>query len=229
MKKSTLATKQEKRFRKEFTDESGVQCVLVVKVRFDDQCGNGHNSFAVTADLYDRTHRNGESSTTLADGKRRWWGAGGWLHDEVEKRFPELAHLLRWHLCSTDGPMHYIANTVYHAGDKDCWGLRKGEARQIRNGRTGKPSWILEADKKLPEHVDADECPTETATLRYVPWNTIGDGKERDLDAARKCAVWPDATDGELTEPGLEQRLADRLPALLESFRDDVEGLGFVW
>jgi hypothetical protein len=27
--------------------------------------------------------------------------------------WPEFAHLLKWHLTSTDGPMHYIANTLY--------------------------------------------------------------------------------------------------------------------
>lgn len=91
---------------------------LVVKIRHDDECGNGHNTFAITATLSEKA-KNGQ-----------WvWQSGGCLHKEVAAWFPELAPLLKWHLCSTDGPMHYLANTMYHAGDRDCWGLRKGEPR----------------------------------------------------------------------------------------------------
>lgn len=47
---------------------------------------------------------------------KRWVeDSGGCIHDEVAKHFPELAHLIKWHLSSTDGPMHYVANTVYWA------------------------------------------------------------------------------------------------------------------
>jgi hypothetical protein len=49
------------------------------------------------------------------------------MHDEAVKIFPEYAHLIKWHLVSSDEPMHYAANTMYHASDKDCWGKRKGE------------------------------------------------------------------------------------------------------
>lgn len=65
-----------------------------VVLRFDDRCGNGHNTFTITIDA-----RN----------------YGGCMHDEIREHFPEYAHLIKWHLVSTDGPMHYIANTVYHA------------------------------------------------------------------------------------------------------------------
>jgi len=71
---------------------------LVATIRYDDECGNGHNSFAITCDLYN---------------KRGQWEAGGCLHDQFIKAFPEYAHLVKWHLCSSDGPMHYIANTLY--------------------------------------------------------------------------------------------------------------------
>lgn len=42
------------------------------------------------------------------------------IHDDIAKHFPELAPLLRWHLCSTDSPMHYVANALYWAG-KTKW------------------------------------------------------------------------------------------------------------
>lgn len=73
---------------------------LTVELRFDDNCRNGHHTFAATAVL----RENGKEC------------AGGCLHDEIARHFPELAHLLRWHLCSTDGPMHYVANTLYFLG-----------------------------------------------------------------------------------------------------------------
>ena len=77
---------------------------LVATIQYDDECGNGHNSFAITCDLYN---------------KRGRWEAGGCLHDEFMEAFPEYAHLVKWHLCSSDGPMHYIANTIYHAKNND--------------------------------------------------------------------------------------------------------------
>lgn len=181
---------------------------LTVTVRYDDQCGNGHNTFSITA--------TGQ-------------GRCGCLHDEIAEKLPELAHLIKWHLCSSDGPMHYIANTLYHVSDKDCWGLRKGETRQLRNGKTGELCWILEADKELPKYAHGDNPPDETATLRYVPWNRIGEGKARELDYARSSAIWPDATDEELLADNLEERLKARLPKLMEEFRLVVESLGFVF
>jgi hypothetical protein len=55
----------------------------------------------------------------------------------------------------------------------------------------------------------------------------LHEGKERDLDAASHSAIWPDATDEELTEPGLKERLLARLPQLLEEFKQAVEHFGF--
>ena len=97
---------------------------LTVTIRHDDECGNGHNTFAITGDLYTkRTYKNG--IIVWQD------DACGMLHDEVARFFPDLAPLLKWHLCSTDGLMHYVANTLFHAGDKDCWGKRKGEPKNF--------------------------------------------------------------------------------------------------
>lgn len=77
---------------------------LIVEIRHDDECENGHNSFTITAKL----------SEQLANGQDRFF-AGGRLHEEVVRFFPELEKYIKWHLCSTDGPMHYIANTMYFA------------------------------------------------------------------------------------------------------------------
>lgn len=77
---------------------------IVAELRFDDGCKNGHASFAITGEIRDTRYRGDRAIVTC-----------GCIHDEIAKHFPELAHLIPWHLTSTDGPMHYIANTVYLA------------------------------------------------------------------------------------------------------------------
>ena len=192
---------------------------LEVVIRHDDECGNGHNTFSITGTLYERGRDV----------------AGGCLHEEVRQFFPELAPYIKWHLCSTNGPVHYIANTVYHAGDKDCHGLRKGESRQIRNGKTGQLAWQLTAHDAegnevplyaLKKYLDADECPPCPYTLNYTPWCRIGEGKEPDLEVARSSAIWPDATLEQLQD---KAQLEARLPELMKEFQAAVESLGLVY
>ena len=161
---TTLTQDQALTFQAKYVNNLGHDEKLVAVVRHDDRCGNGHNTFSVTA-------------TTYVGGRDI---AGGCLHDEIRNRIPELAPFIKWHLTSTDGPLHYIPNTVYHAGEYQ-------------------------------------------ATLR------VDGGKDRNLNRARRTSVWPDATDKELTEPGLEQRLPDRLPELLEDFQAAVESLGLTY
>lgn len=121
-----------------------------------------------TANYYRMLGRAGILEARATAGERWREGSGGCIHGEIAKHFPALAPFVKWHLCSSDGPLHYVANTVYLAGN-------------------------------------------------------------RELDAARRAAIWPDATDEDLTAPGLEQRLEARLPALLAEFRNAVESLGFVF
>lgn len=222
--------------------ENGKEFSITVTLRFDDHCRNGHEDFSVTADI--REIRNGAS----------YEYTGGCCHDEIAKHFPEWSHLIKWHLTSTDGPIHYIQNTLYQADDRDCWGLRKGEKRQIKNGRTGELCWHLEAvnpgksglkstfqtDEYLTEETvplfalveNADGvCPANPPEMRWVPWCRTGEGKERNLEAARHCAVWPEATDEELMQDRetLKAALEARLPALKAAFKRDMLAVGFVW
>ena len=156
---------QERKFVKNFERE-GKKYVIEATVRHDDSCKNGHNTFSITGEMVDGSWRR---------------HSFGCIHEEIAEHFPELRHLLKWHLCSTDGPLHYVANTVYHAGDRDHWGK--------------------------------------------------ANGKQRDLDAARRSAIWPDATDEQLSssKEELTALLEARLPALLEEFRRDVEAFGFIY
>lgn len=76
---------------------------LVVKLRWDDECSNGHKTFSITGEAY---YRKPFSDRNMA--------AGGCIHDEIAKHAPEFRDCIPFHLVSEDGPLHYEANTLYH-------------------------------------------------------------------------------------------------------------------
>jgi hypothetical protein len=199
--------------------------------------------------------------------------SGGCAGQEYyDKNWPELAHLRKWHLCSTKGPMYYVANSLYHASNRDCWGFLKGEVKSYETTITfdNVPikhkidkkflKWIFEQDKqtlciverpytgteyKFDPHYSFEgfgqnwyECPFKTkeeaqdflnallnckVTLHETPcaW---GEGKEPDLEAARSCAIWPDAQLEDFTKEKLEARL----PKLMEQFRKELNEFGLL-
>lgn len=168
------------------------------------------------------------------DGKME---ACGCLHDHIKEHCPQYAYLIKWHMCSIRGPMYYVENTIYLAGDRDHWGLRAGEFRQHTSrgrdqngGVEGVLNWKLELPEGLRRDVYAAECPPPV-TLTWQPNGITGVGKKRELDAARQVAVWPDATDEELMqEPeALKAALLARLPKLMEEFRKDMASIGFTF
>ena len=221
---SILTKHQVKIYGPKIYTEGGETYKLTATVRYDDQCGNGHNSFGITGAQY-RKRRNG---TWEED-------SFGCMHETIVKHFPELAPYIKWHLCSSDGPMHYIANTLYQASDTDCWGLRKGEKRQLKHGGEI-PVWeaVVEDAKgifhALSTHtfpwVHAHEKPANNGSIQYVPHMVVGEGKEPNLEHARSSAIWPEATLEQLQD---ERALKDRLPQLLAEFKEAVESLGFTF
>jgi len=222
---------------------------LSVSIRHDDELLNGHASFSITGTIYDKHGRD---------------IGGGCVHEEIAKTFPELAPLIKWHLCSTDGPMHYIANTTYLAGDRDCHGQRAGELsydheltarneehrasldRKITHGLDIPAQYDFEERYRRP---DEGQEHTDGAPRRWLPLSMIdpqtslenivtkalhpvhrtGEGKPRELDAARRAAIWPEATDDQLCadRKTLTETLQARLTALLAEFRTAVEAIGF--
>ena len=124
---------------------------IVVEMRFNDECKNGHDTFAITGTIYQKpSYRNSFD-------EEKDWVAGGCIHDEIRKHFPELSKYIKWQLCSTDGPMHYVANTVYHAGDRDCWGNSGKKERDLDAARST-AIWEDATDEELclpPEQLKA--------------------------------------------------------------------------
>jgi hypothetical protein len=252
----------------------GKDAKLRVEVRFDDECRNGHNSFAITAEVRCPGARDIE--------------AGGCLHDDIAAIFPELAPLIAWHLCDVNGPMHYLSNTIYLAGDRDHWGLLKGQPHQFEtavvfgdnpikhplkkafatflqaaaphNGRTAFDFEVIAIDHKNRGGNDYKfgpkftfggygsewhDCPfaseaealnflaaLQTCSPKFIKVATSwGEGKARDLDGARRVAVWPDASDEILCSDAdtLRAALVARLPGLVARMRADIERAGLAW
>lgn len=212
---------------------------LRIHIRFDDECNNKHNSFSVTGDTYDRYDT---------------WLSGGCLHDEIGA-IPGFANLIKWHLCDGEsGPMHGVANALYFAGARDYNGLLAGEFRPFPAGKDGKRYYELAMVEWTPEQVynelmahpgqylpyvaikhelrvaDASELPP-VPQMQWVLSGRYGEGKAREFDKARSAAVWPEATDEQLSLPREELKalLEARIPQLLVDFRAAVESIGFAW
>lgn len=213
---STLTKNQTLTFGPKHYTEGGRKYTITTMVRHDDHCGNGHNTFSITGRINE------------LKGGRTYEHSCGCIHDEIRKH-PELAGLIKWHGCSTDGPMHYVENTIYHAGDRDYNGLKAGEFRQYSPGPgSGIPQWELNVPDSLTVYAHEKPAPV---TLEWKPCGRMGEGKARQLDAARNAAIWPEATDAELCqEPEqLKAALLARLPELMARFKVAVESLGLVY
>ena len=101
-----------KTFTKLYT-EDGQQYKITAEVRFDDECKNGHKTFAITGEIL-RKAKIG-----------RWvFDCCGQIHDDIAKHFPDLAPFFKWHLCSTDGPLYYLENTLYWVDEGDIEAAR---------------------------------------------------------------------------------------------------------
>lgn len=154
--------------------------------------------FSVCATVYSTPER---PQTERA--RDRQFVRGGQL--DAEDYPEEFRKFLPFHLFDANGPMHYVANSLYHASDKDCWGLKKGEVVH-RKDKDGRPLWQL---KHQPLAVGDKPPPQE-----WEPVVRIGEGKEPNLAHARSCACWPDAELCDFTE----EKLLARLPALMKEF-----------
>ena len=100
---------------------------MVVKLRHDDECNNGHNTFSITGELWEserKYYNNGN------DGREKGLISCGCIHEDIMIYFKvTYGPLIKWHLVSDDGPMHYVANTLYHLGYQNNPTPNLGHAR----------------------------------------------------------------------------------------------------
>jgi len=269
--KSILTRDQKKVFSKQVMVD-GARGRIEVEIRYDDNCRNGHNTFTITGSLY-------EHPTSRADKHLLTCGC---IHEEIVKYYPEFKHLIKWHFMNSDGPMHYIANTLYHSRDRTHQGKEIGEAVKWDTRLKFKkaPFTFKEQAKGFWKYLNSvgDFYNIEAKPIKYdgnnnctysdrysltgfikdnesskwykAPFNSLREAEEflealrtyeyefikipikwceaiePNLTAARKSAVWEDATLKQLQN---EELLKARLPKLIEDFRKDIEVLGFTF
>ena len=77
----------------------------VISIRLNDECKNGHEDFAITADFW-------KLESPRTDGN---WIMGGCCHEEILKFRPDLKIFVDLHLNDFRGyPMYFIENGFYH-------------------------------------------------------------------------------------------------------------------
>lgn len=77
---------------------------MTISIRLNDECKNGHQDFAITADVY----KKGKPKTD------RYFVMGGCCHDEILAVRPDLKIFVDLHLCDYKGiPMHAVENGLY--------------------------------------------------------------------------------------------------------------------
>jgi len=205
---SKLIKSQYKTFLKDIDSKNRIKCVI----RWDDQCGNKHNSFSITGTMYQRNKYN------------NWVDyAGGCIHEEIANHFPEFKNLINWHNFTSDGYFS-LSNIIYHASDTDCNGLRIGEhsahTKVVKANITKDNSFVKiltseifytnrQNNQNLTKHnikcqKEIDDFTSKLSVpfiVEEVPeeWS-ISKGKEINISAARSCANFPNAKLEELRD-----------------------------
>lgn len=77
---------------------------MQIKISLNDECKNGHQDFAITADIY----KKGKPKID------KYFIMGGCCHEEILKARPDLKIFVDLHLCDYKGiPMHAVENGFY--------------------------------------------------------------------------------------------------------------------
>lgn len=207
---SILTKEQRKQFERSYKNSDGENLFMRLFIRYDDRCNNGHNSFSITADIFTEKQSKNSKNPYMC----------GCCHDEIKIAFPEFAHLIKWHLMNSDGPMYYIENTLYHA---DEHGPNSAHV-YFNEPITGKSLLLEYCDEKdLIKYWDESKKIFKSGYI--IKWDEKT-AKKANLEGARKTAIWPDATIEQLRNKCL---LIARLPDLIEQFKKDIEAIGFIF
>lgn len=142
----------------------------------------------------------------------------------------------------------FLKDRMIEAGEGVFMPNRSLRSLKIEEVMEGDPS-ILASDRPRYRFegmdVDWSRCPFKSRKIaeawqkaistcacrfQFVPVS-FARGKAQNLEAARRAAFWPDATDEDLMqEPtALAKALNERLPKLMEEFKAAIEGVGFHW
>lgn len=134
-----------------------------INVRLDDQCKNGHEDFAITADVWEMDSRN-------------CWreSMGGCCHEHILSIAPEFKPFIDLHLSTYEGiPMHAASNAFYWFCGMFADGL--GSQYHGGSGRDGKSE--LECRRIFADLIRASEeqvgalmalCPRNQQEMQYA-------------------------------------------------------------
>ena len=158
MLKSVLTRNQKQTFTKMIKFE-GKPCKMTVNIRYDDECNNGHNTFSITGTINELGVRI--DSMICA----------GCIHEEIKKYFPEFKHLIKWHLCSSDGPMYYMANTKYWVKNNNIANAKKSAIWGVTSQDTDNNLKLLDDEVflmgRLPFLLKAFKKDIEALNFKY--------------------------------------------------------------
>lgn len=98
---NTLPASQLEKHQEQFIVQKPGQSGWRLTLAFDDRHGNGHNTFSINCERW----RFLRHKKDLVETDRSF--------ETIQRLFPGYEKYLKWHLVSTDGPLHYLANTRY--------------------------------------------------------------------------------------------------------------------
>lgn len=90
---------------------------LIIKIRLNDECKNGHQDFSITGTTY-RPFEKGDRKDgdwKVFNGKNYTFDSGGCIHETIIKARPNLQIFVNLHLCDYEGiPTYAVENGFYH-------------------------------------------------------------------------------------------------------------------
>lgn len=143
---SQLVKSQRKSIAKVVRIDGKEHCIIA-EIRWDDECNNKHNTFSITGKM-GRIYSGYSQEHFTHNGKKYLYETGGCIHDEIREHFPELRHLIKYHLASSNAPMYFFENSQYWAKKGD---LKNASSCAIWEGAT--IDEILD-DEKMFEHLN---------------------------------------------------------------------------
>lgn len=207
MKKSILTKCQKRKVTLNNLKYQNHQVDLIIELRYDDDCGNGHNSFSITGSLYETGKRSDKYCITC-----------GCIHDIIKELAPEYTKYIKWHLMSSDEPLHYVANTIY-------WATKQDEHTNfvyLKDEEFNFKELIgIYKDEQIPllkKKYGSDNIIVEVKQSEY--------NRDANIENARSSAICEDAT---LEQLQSKEWLIARIPQLREDFIKAVEELGFTY